>query len=618
MGHLASARSPSRRRMLGDGRAFVIITAAIFASRKFCLTETVGVESAVADAETDQTARALLAEACDSSVNTTTVLLRCMVARHSFGDITFKTDTMTPTEEAEADAIRHINDISRNAGFEPGTLRGSAIYTQHMQDQFHALQIGDMRLARIFLLKQGVLGKVCDYLLDNVGYRYSLEYWMNGVLLSLPHMYKTDDAADADYVYLPHCATAMFMTATAKYANKDLLVSVPQQSSEPSHDSLQGSSSSTTTMSRQNAPRAKRSRSYGRNNTFQRSDDEALVYEGNLLPRAIRYIEEQYFSNTMQAIWMKDPAFQTCLTRSSCRFLIVSIYGRHVWQRFGAGLGDKAVWITHAGLSDWLSTEGGSDLYVPQDIVERGGRVDEDTSGCHASCEAHCRTWPPGALRTDIVMPWTVAYRWTSRAMRTAPRDILAFYSGTANSCSRNRMVEVFADAFQAEIPEFEDEAAWRRLKMGPASLLRDRLLVFPPKWKLTQQDWSELAFRSRLCIVPDGDSPNTGRLVEVVMHGCVPLIISNRLQPPFHEYIDWGAFSFFLREDAIPRLPYLLRKGFFAGRKGHRRIAEKQRNLAMAAHALDYNRDGLSGMLLMALENRVEGRRVKGGEAVS
>ena len=58
-------------------------------------------------------------------------------------------------------------------------------------------------------------------------------------------------------------------------------------------------------------------------------------------------------------------------------------------------------------------------------------------------------------------------------------------------------------------------------------------------------------------------------------MHGCVPLIISNRLQPPFHQadklasfqncfllacllcvqLFDWSKVAFFMREDALPHL---------------------------------------------------------------
>merc|ERR1711920_234151 len=131
------------------------------------------------------------------------------------------------------------------------------------------------------------------------------------------------------------------------------------------------------------------------------------------------------------------------------------------------------------------------------------------------------------------------------------------------------------------------------------------QLLIFPPEFRLSQEDWSELAFRSRLCICPDGDSPNTGRLIEVIMHGCVPFIISDRLQPPFHEFIDWPNIAFFLHEDRIEELPRILRR--FTTPQGVREIKAKQQLLEQASHVFDYNRDAVSSVMIIALRDRLK-----------
>merc|ERR1712129_222516 len=128
--------------------------------------------------------------------------------------------------------------------------------------------------------------------------------------------------------------------------------------------------------------------------------------------------------------------------------------------------------------------------------------------------------------------------------------------------------------------------------------------LIFPPDFRLRQEDWSELAFRSQLCIAPDGDSPNTGRLIEVIMHGCVPLIISDRLQPPVHEFLDWSKFAFFVREESLPDLPRILREDL-ASPEGTRLIQEKHQNLAQVSHLFDYSREGVSSLLLLTLRER-------------
>merc|ERR1712232_1364469 len=76
---------------------------------------------------------------------------------------------------------------------------------------------------------------------------------------------------------------------------------------------------------------------------------------------------------------------------------------------------------------------------------------------------------------------------------------------------------------------------------------------------RLRIRDASELMYSSRLCFIPDGDQPNTERLVEAAAHGCVPLVISSKLVPSFRRQIAWRKCAIFLREEDVDRLPDLL-----------------------------------------------------------
>jgi len=315
-----------------------------------------------------------------------------------------------------------------------------------------------------------------------------------------------------------------------------------------------------------------------------------LSYEGNLPSTSVLRADDTYLMYKVVAGWKDKPAFKHCMSRSTCKFLIPSIYGRHVWRKFAGFFGEKAVFVTHAGMSDWLRQRP-DDYFV---TAEGGPSPDLSATDnqCRASCAMHCMMDPPPVLNQDIVLPWVIAFEWTVRAT-SRDRDILAFYSGTENSCSRKVVKETFMGRFEEEMRNVHGS---RRV--------RDRLLFFPAEFRLRQQDWSELAYRSKLCVCPDGDSPNTGRLVEVIMHGCVPLIISNRLQPPLHEYIDWTKVAFFMREDSIPDLPRILQERF-AGPKGAREIAAKQELLHQLAFVVDYGRDGVTSTLTLALRER-------------
>jgi len=503
--------------------------------------------------------------ACSTGFNSTPALLRCMAARHELGQAAgdFSQETQTPTEEADKAAQDHIHEISQNSGIDRKYLSGGRVLSdQFLQQLFEWQSVGN-DMARIYALKGGSWDKACKYTEANLGYRYSLEHWMRGLVLSMEGMNLVDDINLADYVYLPHCATGIFMHATAKDFLKDT------------------------------------SKKPGRNSTIHREADMTLVYEGNLQPGPVRYTEDTYLMRILKNVWNRIPEYESCYKRKSCRFLIVSIYGRHVFPKFADALGSKAVWVTHAGLSGWIS-QSGSLVYNMHD--DGDGVIDPNDEGavtCRAACKAHCRVDPPGVLPADVVLPWVVAFRWTKRSENVHARDVLAFYSGTGNSCSRARIAKVLQAEFDVQMSDLVQPAGSHR--SGPS--VRSRVLAFPPEFRLAQQDWSELAFRSRVCICPDGDSPNTGRLVEVVMHGCVPLIISNRLQPPLHEYLNWHEFSFFLREDAIPRLPTILH--WLMEPEGRAALAQKQKHLPQAAFLMDYNHVGIGSVLLIALRDR-------------
>ena len=55
----------------------------------------------------------------------------------------------------------------------------------------------------------------------------------------------------------------------------------------------------------------------------------------------------------------------------------------------------------------------------------------------------------------------------------------------------------------------------------------------------------------------------------EVIQHGCVPVVISERLHPPFAELLRWEELALWVHEQDLPDLPRILRgvRGPTAGR---------------------------------------------------
>lgn len=448
--------------------------------------------------------------------------------------------------------------------------------TAYFQQQAEAWARGKGQPLRIYVMG-GQWERSCDFQKEQMGYRYVLEHWAYNNIMSNEAIVVEDYQA-ADFVYLPHCATSIFMHVVAKFE-----LERQKQASKPS--------------------RRKSGRGRAKNMTDTAppplAHETLLTYEGNLPARAVYFTDRSYLVELLRKQWVAQPAFEHCWQRESCRFLIVSVYGRHVFRGLASTFGDAAVYVTHAGMSDWLRSR-------PKGFFAAGNPG--GPGECRAACPVHCVEEPPAVLPGDVVMPWTIAYHWTSRSFAFESRDIFAFFSGTANSCSRDRLLEVFRDSYEAQMQELKTGS-----KAGAVRSLGKRVLFFPPEEKLLQSEWSELAYRSRLCLAPDGDSPNTGRLIEVIMHGCVPVIISNRLQPPLHEFIEWSSIAFFVAEDAIPRLPQILES--LSRPKGMRRIAERHANLEKAAHLLSVGNSGMH-MLFFALQDRA--RRAREQEAAA
>lgn len=65
--------------------------------------------------------------------------------------------------------------------------------------------------------------------------------------------------------------------------------------------------------------------------------------------------------------------------------------------------------------------------------------------------------------------------------------------------------------------------------------------LLFPVKPQSTQGMRS-----SKFCLHPAGDTPSSCRLFDAIVSHCVPVIVSDRIELPFEDEIDYSEFSIF------------------------------------------------------------------------
>ncbi|KAK9707564.1 hypothetical protein RND81_07G205200 [Saponaria officinalis] len=57
----------------------------------------------------------------------------------------------------------------------------------------------------------------------------------------------------------------------------------------------------------------------------------------------------------------------------------------------------------------------------------------------------------------------------------------------------------------------------------------------------------------SKFCLHPAGDTPSSCRLFDAIVSHCVPVIVSDQIELPFEDEIDYSEFSiFFSTEEAL------------------------------------------------------------------
>eukprot|EP00931_Biecheleriopsis_adriatica_P072484 TRINITY_DN46797_c0_g1_i1.p1 TRINITY_DN46797_c0_g1~~TRINITY_DN46797_c0_g1_i1.p1 ORF type:complete len:145 (-),score=32.06 TRINITY_DN46797_c0_g1_i1:24-419(-) len=113
------------------------------------------------------------------------------------------------------------------------------------------------------------------------------------------------------------------------------------------------------------------------------------------------------------------------------------------------------------------------------------------------------------------------------------------------------------------------------------------------------EPSFSRAARQAVFCLVPDGHWPSTQRLPSVISKGCVPVVVSNRLELPWNDLVNWDEASLWLWEEQIRELPQVLRE------VSPERVRRMQSHLPQLAEALDYHSTRFHVLLLASLAAR-------------
>lgn len=139
-------------------------------------------------------------------------------------------------------------------------------------------------------------------------------------------------------------------------------------------------------------------------------------------------------------------------------------------------------------------------------------------------------------LGKDVSLPETLMppVRFSSKEIRNPPsqRKFLAFFAGNMHGYLRPILLKT-----------------WSENKDPDMKILG----------RMHKTKYANHMKNSKYCICARGYEVNSPRLVESIMYGCVPVIISDNFVPPFLEVLNWEKIAVFVSEKDIPELKNIL-----------------------------------------------------------
>ncbi|XP_057992520.1 probable glycosyltransferase At5g03795 isoform X1 [Hevea brasiliensis] len=115
-------------------------------------------------------------------------------------------------------------------------------------------------------------------------------------------------------------------------------------------------------------------------------------------------------------------------------------------------------------------------------------------------------------------------------------RNILGFWAGRRNSNIRDTLVRLWQNDNELNIQHnFINRAHKGHFK------------------------YQEKFYRSKFCMCPRGSSINGGRISLAIHYGCVPVILSDYLDLPFSDILNWQKFSVIVKEKDVNNLKKIL-----------------------------------------------------------
>lgn len=217
--------------------------------------------------------------------------------------------------------------------------------------------------------------------------------------------------------------------------------------------------------------------------------------------------------------------------------------GRLLSPFFDTAPASATAFVSYMGDSYWIRRHGAHGF--TEGLAQAAGAKPPKSwyrGGCSAVRSATAtgdQTYDhPANWQQDVVIQHMTPYHPRKHWVGPANRDRLAVFVGSGTHCTRRELFRLWASQQNSRI--------YARKAVGE------------------KREYSQLLQSSKFCLVMDGHLPCTIRLLDSLVHGCVPVIVSEAFHPPLDRLLNWlgapdGFPAIFVHPKWIPQLDVLL-----------------------------------------------------------
>ncbi|KAK7400738.1 hypothetical protein VNO78_12030 [Psophocarpus tetragonolobus] len=170
-----------------------------------------------------------------------------------------------------------------------------------------------------------------------------------------------------------------------------------------------------------------------------------------------------------------------------------------------------------------------------------------------------------GSLVKDVVVPYSHRIKTFEGDVGIGDRKTLLFFMGNRYRKEGGKIRDILFQILENE---------------------HDVIIKHGAQSRESRRAASQGMHTSKFCLHPAGDTPSACRLFDAIVSLCIPVIVSDNIELPFEDTIDYRKFAIFVETSSATKPGYLVSK---LRAMSHDRVLEYQKELKAVKRYFEY-----------------------------